>query len=126
MEVFSMKKRVPNNHIDRKSTSKRRSKEITKKYGQMAYILHNDPDFNKEERITQQKIGDMFDVSQQTISRWEHDYEQDLKISVLAKEVVRLHRIMGINDNDIDDDYNVIDIPEDDFRQLPDNSEKKY
>lgn len=119
-----MKKRVPANRIDRKPTSKRRSKEITKKYGQMVYILHNDPDFNEEERITQQKIGDMFDVSQQTISRWEHDYEQDLKISVLAKEVVRLHRIIGINDNDDDDD--IIDIPEDDFRQLPDNSKKKY
>ena len=117
MEVFPMKKWLPNNHIDRETRE-----EIIKEQEALCYIVSTSKYLNYRKHITQKELGEMLGVSQSTIARRKKDATYKVRIKQLESENRELKRCMGLDDND--DAYNVINMPEDCFRQLPDNSRK--
>lgn len=112
-----MKKRLPNNHIDRETRE-----EIIKEQEALCYIVSTSKYLNYRKHITQKELGEMLGVSQSTIARRKKDATYKVRIKQLESENRELKRCMGLDDND--DAYNVINMPEDCFRQLPDNSRK--
>lgn len=112
-----MKKWLPNNHIDRETRE-----EIIKEQEALCYIVSTSKYLNYKKHITQKELGEMLGVSQSTIARRKKDATYKVRIKQLESENRELKRCMGLDDND--DAYNVINMPEDCFRQLPDNSRK--
>ena len=112
-----MKKWLPNNHIDRETRE-----EIIKEQEALCHIVSTSKYLNYKKHITQKELGEMLGVSQSTIARRKKDATYKVRIKQLESENRELKRCMGLDDND--DAYNVINMPEDCFRQLPDNSRK--
>ena len=124
MEVFSMKKRVPNNHIDRKTRER-----IIKKQAAIVNLFSTDEDLKLVGPKTQKEIGKALYMSQSTVSSRQKTYDNmviEKRCERLEAENRELKRRLGLDPNDDD----IIDMPEDDFKRLPDNNrhnrKKKY
>lgn len=116
-----MKKRVPNNHIDKETRER-----IVKKQAFIVNMLSTDEDLKLVWKATQEEIGKPLHMSQSTVSNRQKTYDYmalENRCKRLEAENRELKRRVSLEDNA--DDYIVIEIPEDDFRQLPDNSKKK-
>ena len=116
MEVFSMKKRLPTNHIDKETRE-----EIIKEQEAICHVVTTSKYLNYKKRITQKRLGDMLGISQPTVSQRKKNAAYKVHIKQLEDENRELKRRMGLDDNDDD----IIDMTEDNLRQLPDNSKKK-
>lgn len=115
-----MKKRVPNNHIDRETRER-----IVKKQAFIVNMLSTDEDLKLVGPKTQKEIGKALYMSQSTVSSRQKTYDNmviEKRCERLEAENRDLKRRMGLDDSNDDD---IIDMPEDCFRQLPDNSKKK-
>lgn len=120
MEVFSMKKRVPANRIDRETRER-----IIKKQAAIVNLFSTDEDLKLVGPKTQKEIGKALYMSQSTVSSRQKTYDNmviEKRCERLEAENREFKRRMGLDD----DDNDIIDMPEDCFRQLPDSSKKKY
>lgn len=124
MEVFSMKKRVPANRIDRETRER-----IIKKQAAIVNLFSTDEDLKLVGPKTQKEIGKSLYMSQSTVSSRQKTYDNmviEKRCERLEAENRELKRRLGLDHNDDD----IIDMPEDDFKWLPDNNrhnrKKKY
>lgn len=65
-------------------------KKMSEKHKIMAYVLKTDVDLNRNNNISQRKIGNVLGVSQSTISRSLKDTKNDLRIFELEREISQL------------------------------------
>ncbi|MDE6672317.1 MAG: hypothetical protein K2K16_08975 [Ruminococcus sp.] len=87
--------------------------KMTDKHKLMAYVLSTDEDLNKNKKITQKEIADVFGVGQSTISSGIKDAKNRIKIQSLENELSQLKK-------------ELLQLQEVEILQLPDDVNCEY
>ena len=95
-------------------------KKLNDKQKLMAYVLNTDADLNANGRITQSKIGDLFEVSQPTVAQAIKDVRHKIEITNLQNELLEAKRALIEEQNNAN--FVDLDFPDsysDEYKRLP-------